>query len=177
MSFSLTVYLSKAGWNMLPLTAAWKTNHQRFVLTLPVCSQLPLSLPVSLSYRIMSNWSNWLLPTCNRLFQVYLTFSCRCMSNWSDWSQQTVSSLFIWLFPVGVCPAGQIGRFPHATDCSKFIMCANEEGHEFSCPSGLLYDPPTKDCTWPEKANCRPTGINLSEKYTLTNVNLSECGK
>jgi len=67
----------------------------------------------------------------------------------------------------GVCPPGQIGRYPHATDCTKFLMCANNEGHEFSCPDGLLYDPPTKDCTWPEKANCRPTNINLVGPVTM----------
>jgi len=67
----------------------------------------------------------------------------------------------------GVCPVGQIGRFPHATDCTKFIMCANEVGHEFVCPNGLLYDPPTKDCTWPEKANCNPTNINLVGPVTM----------
>ena len=72
----------------------------------------------------------------------------------------------------GVCPPGQLGRFPHATDCAKFVMCANEEGHEFSCPKGLLYDPPTKDCTWPEKANCRPTNINLLGKAVTTSTTI-----
>ncbi|CAG4959229.1 unnamed protein product [Parnassius apollo] len=52
-----------------------------------------------------------------------------------------------------------IGNFPHPSSCKKFITCARTKsgtlrGTEYTCPTGLLFDPVKSICNWPAEVKC-----------------------
>ncbi|XP_055626833.1 chitinase-3-like protein 1 [Toxorhynchites rutilus septentrionalis] len=50
------------------------------------------------------------------------------------------------------------GMFPDPEACEKYYICtAHGNRHDFTCPSGLHFDPVHKVCNWPELVNCVPT--------------------
>jgi chitinase len=49
------------------------------------------------------------------------------------------------------CPAAS-GLFPHPTDCSKFLNCANWHPYVQDCPGGLVFNPSISACDWPSSS-------------------------
>ncbi|KAL5283525.1 hypothetical protein ACFFRR_006038 [Megaselia abdita] len=55
--------------------------------------------------------------------------------------------------PVKCSPNGH-EWLPHPTDCIKFFRCVNGVAHEFSCPSGTLYDESIQNCNHANLVRC-----------------------
>ncbi|XP_069125631.1 acidic mammalian chitinase-like [Argopecten irradians] len=60
--------------------------------------------------------------------------------------------------PGEYCVSMPAGTYPHPSDCSKFVQCANDIMYEKSCPAGLLYDGNKQACVWADEANCSQAG-------------------
>ncbi|XP_059216985.1 uncharacterized protein LOC106092183 isoform X2 [Stomoxys calcitrans] len=56
------------------------------------------------------------------------------------------------------CPTNASGRYPHPTDCTKFVMCSNGVGTVQSCGPGTAWNQAMEVCDFKEKVNCSPTG-------------------
>lgn len=51
------------------------------------------------------------------------------------------------------CPL-DTGIFPHPFDCAKFIMCANRQLYEYTCPLNTVFNPNTIQCDWKSNVKC-----------------------
>lgn len=57
------------------------------------------------------------------------------------------------------CPPDGNGLYPHPSDCSKFLNCANGIAYVQDCAPGTLFSPDLKVCDFPYRVECssRPT--------------------
>ncbi|KAB8225114.1 hypothetical protein BDV33DRAFT_198957 [Aspergillus novoparasiticus] len=94
-----------------------------------------------------------------------------------------ISPLALGAFPVidnFPCDLGEIADtgckgpkdclYPHPSDCSRFVQCNEERiAYDMPCaPGDLEWDDATKECTYPELANCqRGSQKTLSHEPTI----------
>lgn len=52
------------------------------------------------------------------------------------------------------CESAGDGIYPDPSDCSKYIQCFGGRQFNQSCPGGLLFNPKTKVCDWPQNVQC-----------------------
>jgi hypothetical protein len=56
--------------------------------------------------------------------------------------------------PYMKCP-GWHGLFPHPSDCSSFLNCANGKAYVQPCPYGTHFNAYKLVCDWPYNAHCK----------------------
>ncbi|KAL9978993.1 hypothetical protein ACROYT_G016582 [Oculina patagonica] len=52
------------------------------------------------------------------------------------------------------CATAGDGIHPDPSDCSKFIQCHGGVKYPGSCPAGLMFNPKSKTCDWPQNVQC-----------------------
>uniref|UniRef100_A0A6P7H201 Uncharacterized protein LOC114345099 n=1 Tax=Diabrotica virgifera virgifera TaxID=50390 RepID=A0A6P7H201_DIAVI len=65
--------------------------------------------------------------------------------------------VFIYLFlKILVCPVvdGYDSVYAALPDCSKFCLCLNGVPFEHQCSDGLLFNPRSNTCDWPQRTSC-----------------------
>lgn len=71
--------------------------------------------------------------------------------------------------PTQNCPRLN-GYFGHKNDCSKFFYCVDGQFNMITCPSGLVFNPKTGICTWPDEAQKKGCSSEELFKFTCPKV-------
>lgn len=71
--------------------------------------------------------------------------------------------------PTQNCPRLN-GYFGHKSDCSKFFYCVDGQFNMITCPSGLVFNPKTGICTWPDEAQKKGCSSEELFKFTCPKV-------
>ncbi|KAK5647384.1 hypothetical protein RI129_002276 [Pyrocoelia pectoralis] len=52
------------------------------------------------------------------------------------------------------CPKNYVGKLTHKKNCREFVDCYYGTSHVMPCAAHLLFNNHTKQCDYPEEANC-----------------------
>uniref|UniRef100_A0A1B0CBD8 Chitin-binding type-2 domain-containing protein n=1 Tax=Lutzomyia longipalpis TaxID=7200 RepID=A0A1B0CBD8_LUTLO len=71
------------------------------------------------------------------------------------------------------CPEDpeEIILWPDPEDCSKYYKCTPDGPISVDCPEGHHFNAETKDCDWPEEANCEVKSNENEEEKPETGEN------
>lgn len=63
------------------------------------------------------------------------------------------------------CPDSATGLFPHPSDCSKFLNCANGQTFVQDCGPGTVFNPAISTCDWPYNVNCKDRYLRYLDSF------------
>lgn len=52
------------------------------------------------------------------------------------------------------CPSGASGLYPHSTDCTKYLQCANGITYIMDCGPGTAFNAALEVCDFKRKVDC-----------------------
>ena len=78
------------------------------------------------------------------------------------------------------CPGTKNGLYSDPHNCGYFYQCSNGIPYHMPCPSGLQFNPDTRECDYPFIVNCGvPGGVVVSSVTAITTPSIpsvtSEC--